>query len=717
MCRLRSVRRISGASVTPDTEYAEQSGAAHLLERFKRWDKDISAHWGGWYSEARENYDLTAGRQWEKNAEEAAEELELTTVVLNQIDVAVSAVCGSEMTNRQEVRYFPREMSTVGPDGRRQDAVVNEIYTSAAEWVRDETDAADEESEAFRDVLICGLGWIETRMDYEADPDGMASISRVDPLEMAFDPSARRPNAADRRYQRRIRAFSKEDVKRIFGHDPDGMGEKPSYLSSVHENNPGSAYDGRGGFGLDEKRNDECWVAEYQWYDLERVHQVQNPKTGELEELEAEEFARLAEAMPELEGSSVSILVRRYYRAFRVGDEVLEATRLPDDEFTQKPITGKLDRNMGHWYGMVRAMRDPQRLLNKQVSQIQRIIDTNAKGGVDAETDAFEDPEQAQEDIAASNTIVWYRPGGLQKTRPRQISSYPSGIDRLLMIASETITGVTGVNAEMLGKIDREQAGVVDVTRKEAAYGVLKSFFNALRKYRKEHGRHLLKLITKYMTDERLIRVMGRNGNIQYLPLARQDDTMRYDVIVDEAPTGPAQKEKVFQFMTAMMPLLRSMNPPPQVLLKLLEFSPLPSTLVQELQQTISEIPPQPSAEQQKLQAEAQKSQMEMRLKAQQAQSDAKLEEMRLNMKAQSDAQANAMKAAVEQERAAQTARLEIWKAEQAMALKERQFEFEKRMSEQQQAFEMQLAQLQAVMGAGKANGASQPVRMGGEPG
>ena len=51
------------------------------------------------------------------------------------------------------------------------------------------------------------------------------------------------------------------------------------------------------------------------------------------------------------------------------------------------------------------------------------------------------------------------------------------------------------------------------------------------------------------------------------------------------------------------------------------------------------------------------------------------------------------------------------------MALKERQFEFEKRMSEQQQAFEMQLAQLQAVMGAGKANGASQPVRMGGEPG
>lgn len=610
-----------------------------LEKQFNNWDKRLDGHWAAWADEAKECYDIVAGRQWDKEAENAAEEARLTTISVNRIDAIVSAVCGSEMTNRQEVRYYPREMSSKGPDGKAQDAAVNEIFTSAAEWVRDECDAADEESEAFRDCIICGIGVTETRMDYETDPEGVALIMRVDPMEMRVDPAGTRPGAANAQYIRRKKAFSPEEAKLRFGIEGEG-GQSPRGVGTPHRNYPGSAY-AKGDSDVED--GDQVWVTEYQWFALDKVWRVLNPRTSQIEEIPDDQYQRLIEAMPQLEEMSYSVKIRRYYRAFRVGARTVEATPLPDGEFTYKFITGKLDRNKSIWYGIVRPMIEPQKLLNKQISQTQRIIDNNAKGGLLAEIDAFEDPEQAKIDWAASDTIVWAKNGAITRNAviPKPIAPTPPGIDKLLAIAQEAVQGVSGVNNEMLGIIDREQAGVVDVQRKEAAYGVLKAFFNSLRRYRKEHGRHLLKLIQKYMTDGRLVRIIGRTGNVQYLPLLRDPNTARFDTIVDEAPTGPNQKDKVFQFLMMFgAPILAKLNLPPQVWMKFMEFSPLPTALISEIQQMVAQMPPQPNPDEEKAKGEAAKAQADM----QRLQMEMQMEQQRIQM----DAQAANMKAQLE---------------------------------------------------------------------
>ena len=567
-----------------------------LIRKFNAWDKAIqSSAQGDWRDEAKDCFAMVAGDQVKEDDKRAAEDAGILYAILNKIDSTVSAICGSEITNRQEVRYYPRQAT-------QESAQSNEVLTAAAEWSRDECDAGDEESEAFRDTITCGMGWTETRMSYDVDPEGMPVTERVDPLEMAWDASARRPNLADARYKRRKKRFSKAEAAERFDIDPDqyGAGKDEREGSGPHNADPEDAYQGKGEQAL---RKDEIEITEYQWFALEPMVRLADPQTGEMIEVEHEKYEQIAGMLASVGApEGVPFKARRYYRAYRIADDIIDGPeRLPEDEFTLKCITGKLDRNKGIWYGVVRAMRDPQRLLNKQVTQLQRIIDVTAKGGLLAEKDAFEDPEQAKADWAASDTIVFTQSGMVQKggVIPKPVGQYPPAIDKMLGLTMEMVPAVSGVNNEMLGVIDREQAGVVDWQRKQAAYGVLAGYFNSLRRYRRMQGRLLLKLITKYMSDGRLVRIQGRNGDIKYTQLAKQPDTIKYDVIVDEAPAGPNQKERTFLFLTSPVGQAIVKMMPPALLPKLFEYTPLPASLVSEISQAMQNMPPPgPSKEQ-----------------------------------------------------------------------------------------------------------------------
>jgi hypothetical protein len=58
----------------------------------------------------------------------------------------------------------------------------------------------------FRDLVVCGTGWTETRLDYEDNPEGDPKVDRVDPLEMVWDGGAKKRNlVANRRLAHSLR--------------------------------------------------------------------------------------------------------------------------------------------------------------------------------------------------------------------------------------------------------------------------------------------------------------------------------------------------------------------------------------------------------------------------------------------------------------------------------------------------------------------------------
>lgn len=571
----------------------EQTASDAIPRQWKRWFKEDKEHSAEWRKDAREDYDFVAGKQWSDADKQKLRDEMRPAITFNRIGVIVDAVSGQEVQNKQQVHYYPREQG---------DAVVNELYSEAARWFDDQSDADDEDSDAFMDTVTCGMGWTETRMEFDEDPDGEPLTERIDPLEMFWDANCSKNNLKGAKRLWRVREMSRDEAMEMF---PDrslmdidaGSWVKFGSEGGPHQNDPENFYDDDEYDGG--RKDKKIQVVQLQYWEYEPYHRVADPMTGQVAELSGEELSNLKANMKRLLGvepplQSVELRRKKYKQAF-IGNKVLEHEDLACDHFTLNCITGKRDRNAGTWYGLVRTMKDPQTWANKWLSQLLHIMNSNAKGGVFYESGAFTDQADAERQYAKANAMIEVNSGALTSGRiqERQPAQFPQGYQLLTEYAVSAIRDVTGVNLELLGMREANQAGVLEYQRRQAGLTVLSTMFKSLQRYRRARGKVLLYYIQEFLSDGRLIRITGKDS-AQYVPLTKQADA-KYDIIIDDAPTAPNQKEIVWQNLTQLLPGIKDIVPP-QVLLQLLDYSPLPTSVVQKIKEVVQA--PNPQAEQ-----------------------------------------------------------------------------------------------------------------------
>jgi len=605
-----------------------------LLRKLKRWEKAAKQHWSSWREEARQAYDYVAGKQWSSDDKAQLLDQMRQPVTFNRVAPMVDAVCGAEILNRQEVRYSPRQMGSVQ---------VNEVITAADEWARNLADTEDEESDAFADVVICGMAWTETRMDYSEDAEGRIVDDRIDPLEMLSDPMAKKRCLADARYFVRSRWRNKSDLPKAWlariGDANTGAASSTDDERGFGQSGPRDDYEREDARAVDAGKTNQVFVRHFQWWDKEDKYRIQDPTTGQVATMTKPELKQLAEQYMRVgmqPPQFVKLQMNQYKQAIVIGEEIVERDDIECNDFTFKCITGKRDRNAGTFFGVVRAMIDPQMWGNKFFVQIMHILNTAAKGGLLYEAGSFANPRKALEDWSKPDAAIELQRGALSGQKPgvqeRQPAVFPVGLDKMMEFALNNLPQTSGINLEMLGLVERDQPGVIEAQRKKAGYAILAVFFDALRRYRKMKGRIRLFFIQNYISDGRLIKIKGKDNTEQYVPLVKSPDTATYDVIVDDAPMSPNQKEMTWMMMQNMMPMLAKLEVPPEVWAIMLEYSPLPSSVSMKINQVIMQAaqqPPPPDPEIVKAQTAAQSKQAELQQKTEQMQQEAVLEQQK----------------------------------------------------------------------------------------
>lgn len=638
---------------------------------------------GDWRDEAREAYDIVAGRQWSDEDRAKLTEERRVPITFNRVAAMIDAVCGAQVNNRNEIKFLPRS----GDDGGK-----TELLNGVARWVMDQTDAEDADSEAFRDVAIGGMGWTETRMCYEEEQDGRIIVERRDPFEMGWDRYARKRNLADAAHVWSRQKFSPDYVASRWpefataarvetGDMPDAPAHK--VVNPVRDQYAAEDDDAK-------KNVDDITVTHFQWCERRPVVHVLNAATGQMETLTPKQWEALGEKLGEARGAlkHVERTEKRWFQVFECGGEVSEVTECPDRYGpTYKALTGRWDRNKRVFYGLVRAVKDPQMWANKWLSQSLHIMNTQAKSGLLIEKGAVSDLRKFEERYAKTGSVVEVEMGALSggRIQPKGAVTFPAGFHDLLQFAIGSMPDVSGINRELLGTVDREQAGVLEAQRKQASQAVLAPLFDSLRAYHKEQGRLLMVFMAKYIPPGKVMRITSPDGNPQMVQWTGMEETAEFDVVVDQAPSSPNQKSEVWMALQPMLPVLVKEVPPP-VLLKLLRFSPLPESVVQEMAQEIEKLaaqpkPPDPAVvkAQADMQAQQAKTQMDLQMKQtdmQMAREKAEMDFANEMRRAQASLEIERIRAentmAIERMKAEHDARIKAQAAETDIAITER---------------------------------------------
>ncbi|WP_442864034.1 portal protein [Bartonella sp. F02] len=547
-----------------------------LFKKLVQWYHDDMAHVEQWRKNAQEDYNFYNGRQWNEQDLAVLREQNRPVMTFNRVAPLVNAVIGAERNNKRQVQFIPRQEGA---------ALANQILTGAAEWFRDEAGGEYEDSDAFQDAVICGMGWTDTRLDYEEDPKGKPVISRLDPMKMVWDASASKPNLIDAQHMWYIDEKPLEMAKEMFPHvhwsdlHADwAQHYTPSYATQAGEES--AAYD-----EMNFQEPKMVTLAECRWFEREVYYKVFEPQTGQVVDYSENQLQNLRKQYPEVQATK---LTRKVVKRAFLGKKLLEVPDqplVPSHQLGWECITGYFDKLSRQFYGIVQATKDPQRWANKYFSQVMYLLNSQSKGGIMAERDAFDDDRQAVESWARADSITWLKNGAVASGRiqPKPVAQFPNGFFQLFNEAKGAIFQVTGLSPEFVGIRAINQPGVLEEQRRQSSLNILASFFDGLRRYRQRQGKIILYLIQNYLSDGRLVRIAGEE-NAKYVPLTREMMTsLEYDIVVDDAPTSPNEKERTFSIITQLLPLMQNFATP-EIMLDLLHYSPLPASLIHKIE-------------------------------------------------------------------------------------------------------------------------------------
>jgi hypothetical protein len=234
--------------------------------------------------------------------------------------------------------------------------------------------------------------------------------------------------------------------------------------------------------------------------------------------------------------------------------------------------------------GIVRDLISPQEQFNKLSSQSLHVVNSTANSGYIMDEGALINmsPEELARDGAKTGIVlVKQQNKEITKIQPNQI---PSGIVAIAQGASDAIKRISGVSEYMVGEGSDEVSGIALESRINRNLSQLQPIFDSLDYTRTLLARRMLKLIQRFYSDTRMLRITSeaQTGDATYETMVVNEPTPEgtikndltvgeYDVVASSQPNRATFEDT--QFAQAIQMVNAGVQIPPDILVELSSFS------------------------------------------------------------------------------------------------------------------------------------------------
>lgn len=487
----------------------------------------------------------------------------------------IQIVAGIEAQNRSDLKFLP-----MGPD----DIDAASAMTQLMKKVAGSNNLDHQTSLQFYDAATVGVGFLEVRKN--TDPMGEpVYMGHVPTLDVWMDPAGRRMDIEDHsdifiaKYLRPVqlaRLFPKfgDEIMSLRGEDMSML--ELSYTADYtnqHGDYPNvSNEDVWGGGRLDDfNRQGRARVlqAVERWYRVDEWTSFVKFQDGRVIEIpkdqttpEAQRLLRkMAEALADgtamrLDGSVKRIRYAVFCEELLLGDF---ASPYSHNRFPIVPMWSYQDDN-GRPMGIARLLRSPMKDFNARMANMLKRALTRQTY---AETGAFEDEDQAVEEMAMADGLIKLKPGGLKRLMFKDDLNATPVEKGLLEVDLKMITDLSGVTQSLMGQQSQEISGVAINAKINQGQTGLFTLFDQRNFTMKRVGEIGMSVIQDEYTAPMAIRNNESNKGIEFLFINKQDPTTGlvlnnvaqagFDVAVSDVPASASDRMAKFQALTTFL--------------------------------------------------------------------------------------------------------------------------------------------------------------------
>lgn len=527
---------------------------------------------------AQEMQKYAALQQWPDEVRKEALARGIPPLAYDEIGPFVNTMVGKQSMERLEPKIIAEGDISKG-DAQAFEAFVRKI--------RELSRVELQETQAFRGLWIQGVSCVGIHVQYRNSRFPKVLVERVPISEMLWDVKARDQNFLDRLGHCRGRWLSAAEIRVLYGVEvfedlgkietvPESVETWPTDVRNVWKN-----------------IGNEVFVWEVEWRDVEPMFEIDLPVSldqavagltadgvslmdamanmifgvDQLPYDPAEEVAPLpwqlsgrewAEFNEKWSASGRAGEFSRffegerdvYFNAVLAGDKFIrKPQRIPENGWTYHFMTDDLvEQSDGFWpISYVRQLKDRQDFINISVTGMLETAMNAPKDAIWAKPGAYRDIERLQNDIARPGAVLEID-GKMGEDWGILSSNKWQPYEDLMRIGMEFSEKVT-LDPYSTGSVDdlRRVASKAVAQVVENAAGKHSGRFRALRLFREETTRHLIRIAVAHFESKDLFRLLGSEAVESLSPDKRQwQETERFGVMVEETPYTASVRDAMF---------------------------------------------------------------------------------------------------------------------------------------------------------------------------